>query len=607
MRLGSQRALIGIIFAILISSFSVVAANETEFDPTTSYEWLIGVCPGGDCGDVTTTALYAMTMKLAGYGNTYGAQAIKIIQLEQKESKSCFPTAGCDPRDTAMALWALSQYGEDTSGIEEYMKDALDVGLDDNWWLEVVTTAEDTSCTIGYPDDNGVQQQIDVTVDEGTFPTCNAGQPETYFDLNECIVSGLANNNPGLELIIDCSAIGDGTVISIIYNTGSAFFLTDQATTAKYKTQLQNACHTKSGTCNKESSLWANWVLQNLNSDIKTNLYLSTVFDELDPVDLTLLYLTTSDTTKKAKFLEQLIDLQKLDGSFNKDNYETAVAVLALSASGSSTELTNAIEYLKGSRKVDGSWDGNDETTAMVLFAAFNGASITLPSPAPPPGGSDLSATCGDGVCDPSETPFSCASDCADAGVNPCAENGFCEVEFGENKQNCGNDCYCGDGACDSVESAAGSCDVDCGGSPADGAYCGDNVREGSEQCDGSDAGDCGPGYFCDSQCGCSPVSAGVDDSGSSKTWLIVVAIVILLGLAAYFGFVHYFSKQKKKPKRSFGSSVHNVPSMGGFEHPKKAAPARSRRVPAQRKGPKSAAEKELEKSLKEAKKLLGK
>ena len=188
---------------LLALSFSVSADNHTssnDFDPTDSYLWLIDQCEEGNCDDdLSATAFYSVAMKRSGYGNTYGMQAIRHIQAERKDPESCFPVGGCNIKETAMAYWALSEYGEDTAGIEEYIRNELDVGLTDNWWLEIVTTAQDQYCTIGYPKE-GVQEQVDVLVNQGAFPECNAGQPETFFDLNSCIETNLVNSNPSLEL-----------------------------------------------------------------------------------------------------------------------------------------------------------------------------------------------------------------------------------------------------------------------------------------------------------------------------------------------------------------------------------------------------------------------
>lgn len=64
-----------------------------------------------------------------------------------------------------------------------------------------------------------------------------------------------------------------------------------------------------------------------------------------------------------------------------------------------------------------------------------------------------------------------------------CSVNGKCEIDLlnygysdNEDSQNCPEDCYCGDQVCDDYESITESCETDCGEAPTCGDYiCGPN------------------------------------------------------------------------------------------------------------------------------------
>ena len=120
----------------------------------------------------------------------------------------------------------------------------------------------------------------------------------------------------------------------------------------------------------------------------------------------------------------------------------------------------------------------------------------------------DNDATCGNGVCEPSESPLTCPSDCGpycgdslcEPGESvescpvdclPICGDGRCEPP--ENRATCTADCrVCGDGFCDVPENAT-SCAVDCG------PRCGNGLCEVGESavlCP-TDCGSCGDGY-CD-------------------------------------------------------------------------------------------------------------
>ncbi|MBI5066511.1 hypothetical protein HZA97_09865 [Candidatus Woesearchaeota archaeon] len=66
---------------------------------------------------------------------------------------------------------------------------------------------------------------------------------------------------------------------------------------------------------------------------------------------------------------------------------------------------------------------------------------------------------CGDGVCEPlNEDVVRCPQDCKPKSY--CGDY-LCDVNVGENSQNCINDCVCGDNVCDNSEDAI-TCPLDC-------------------------------------------------------------------------------------------------------------------------------------------------
>jgi hypothetical protein len=581
------------IFLVMLSllSLAVTAENETQgFDPSESFNWLIKHCEAGHCKDSTSdimaTSFYAMAMKSSGYSNSYGQAAIDYL-IDQKDDKNeCFPKSRCKVKETAFALWALSNYGEDITGIEDYIKDELAAGLKENWWLQIITNAENKTCTIGYPYEGALEQE-EVIVDKGTFPDCQVGQPETYFDLNDCLKTNLLNLNPAIELTIDCSNIGSGTKIVIIYNTGTEFYLTEEATTSKYQTQIENACHTLNGACDKDTSLWANWILSTKRSDLSTNLYLFTEYDNLAPIDTSLLYLSTQDNEKQNKYIEELKNIQRLDGSFNTNDFQTAMAIMALHASASTEEVSEAIKYLESSVRSDGSWGGSVLTTAATLYTAFSGASVTIN---PMPIGSEVpnSATCGDGYCDVTESSYSCPDDCKEDEI--CVVNNKCETEFGENTENCPLDC-----AANTPKETQETC--------------GNDMMEGYEECDGFDDSNCSQGYYCTSQCVCAPEFEPIkEDKGFG--WLISAILILVLIVVAYL-FYNKHQKNNSKTIKPFSTGPDFFKSKPrspgrGFSNSKKQYPAA--RSSSRKVAPKNTrSELELEKSIKEAQKLLGK
>lgn len=103
-------------------------------------------------------------------------------------------------------------------------------------------------------------------------------------------------------------------------------------------------------------------------------------------------------------------------------------------------------------------------------------------------------AVCGDGACNGSETPTSCAEDCLTAG---CGDF-ICDTAAGETASSCAGDCApstCGDDLCSGTESCS-SCAADCGACTA----CGNGSCENTESCAAGAAqctADCGSCTAC--------------------------------------------------------------------------------------------------------------
>ena len=100
-------------------------------------------------------------------------------------------------------------------------------------------------------------------------------------------------------------------------------------------------------------------------------------------------------------------------------------------------------------------------------------------------------STCGDGTCEASESCSSCPQDCD---ACPTCGDGFCNGA--ETCANCAPDCHvcpsCGDGTCQSPTEDCFSCPADCGSCKG----CGDGLCDPPETC-ASCVQDCGVCAFC--------------------------------------------------------------------------------------------------------------
>ena len=145
---------------------------------------------------------------------------------------------------------------------------------------------------------------------------------------------------------------------------------------------------------------------------------------------------------------------------------------------------------------------------------------VSCPAPASGPLGCCYTPAtyCGDNICNGGETCSTCSQDCGVCGgptppptpIPAYCGDGTCNDTEGETQQNCAIDCgnpgdpdpFCGDGACNALETCS-TCSQDCGTcSTPD--FCGDGTCSATESCStcSQDCGTCSdPGFCGDSVC----------------------------------------------------------------------------------------------------------
>ena len=175
----------------------------------------------------------------------------------------------------------------------------------------------------------------------------------------------------------------------------------------------------------------ANQKAKELNYNIDSLIYLRKNFKE-NAQSNAFLYLIT----QKQNYINELANLQKPDKSFG-NVFETAVSILALDDGQHQTQIDQSRQWLDLQQdNKDFSWNKNVLDTSVVLYSAYSKEGISL--------GEQTSTT-------PS----------AESTQTNCNEDNVCDESFGENALLCPKDCSCGDKVCDSSESSS-SCSEDC-------------------------------------------------------------------------------------------------------------------------------------------------
>lgn len=554
---------------LVVLSFSVSAANETAQD---GFDWLAGDAKNGSYdNDVGESSLALLALSSIGAETSL----IENWLLSQYDSdKFCWPDGGCTVQETSLAVLGLNAAQERTTfdDVQSWYTDALqEADVSGKWYMEVVT--DDTgTCTVSYELD-GETIEVSVDVDGGAFPSCSDSH---FLDLNSCLKANLLSTNPGITLDVDCGSLDGDVTLALVYKSSSTYYLVGNENSATGDFTVNNGCFARGatgGSCDILSTLYAQWVLGDVGSSISTLVYLKEKYDSTDPEQVALLYLITKDE----QYLQDLADLQKSDGSFDRDVYTTGLAVLALKDSPDyETEVDDATAFLREEQDTDGYWNKDVSATALALYAAFSDEDVTPETcdnavedgeeDGVDCGGAcdsctvvvvsecdvdadceDLYGTgyvCEDDECTLSEETVTCENDddcgsgeiCLDSSCiegdcnyqgDEASDEADCEYpDYNENVYNCPSDCWCGDGVCDDVEADAGSssdyyCAEDCGEETA------------TEECTTDD--DCASGEICDSG---TCVEETVSGGSATVVWIITIIVTLIaLGAIGYYGY----------------------------------------------------------------------
>jgi len=247
--------------------------------------------------------------------------------------------------------------------------------------------------------------------------------------------------------------------------------------------------------------------------------------------------------------------------------FRTSLASLAIISNDPlSDTLTDSINWLDGEQRADGSWGNNVLDSAITLYAAYSG----------------FTPTCGDNICrsEDGEDSSSCPADCAiSTGVSGSQDLEICNDNF-DNDGDSYTDCE----------------DIDCISDPVcavDLEICDDFIDNDGDSFVDCDDLDCSS----DSACTVSDVTV-VDDEkeeGSSALfWIVLIVIILLIGGLLFYLWKKGFFKRSKKRERPAP-----IPPL---ILPRRAPPRRA----VVRAKPKKKKEDELERSIREARKLMG-
>lgn len=564
-----KKYVILIFLLIFVNSLIVYAAdNQTSaktVDKEKAFSWLYNESKsenwGGEANIVSWVILALKNNKNYDYSKA-------LDKLEDMEDDSNWDD---DVYETSMAVIALKKTGNNVDSEVEWLNDQQEEVLESgNWFVQFLTNSEEAQCKINY-DGDSYEFTVNKTEIVDSSESCGV-IGENWVDFEECV----KDDNADMYETFNVECLSNSNVqTSILFKNDNTYYITDQ----NQPLEIENSCFYGDGNdCSCISTQYASWAFSVVNDPeyrSYTLPYLRSSCNE-EILDNIFLYMLTSSNEYYSYLASD--DGQLEDGSFSGDEYQTALALIAMKGK-TSPEVTKAINWLAFKQNQDGSWNGNIRTTAAVLYALTADVSVG-PTPSNTTG-------CGDGVVNNGTEQCEYTSQCNNSSMT-CTACQCVAVPSCTRDEECNSGYSCQGGKCLLVAECKLSSDCNLG------EVCVDGKCKVKQTGCTSDSG-CGLDEVCDN-------GVCVAEEGNGwVTWLIVI-LIVLVGLAgAYFGYKKFFRKKGGIKPSEFKPNTQFAPRATTYAQTKQSVPISSPPV----SNNVDRMEEQLDQSLKKARDLL--
>jgi len=374
--------LTALVFVVLMAGF-VLAANETNSSSNSTgvsvntNDDLSGIEKGYQClkeeiDGKSSLSLQESVFSVLALGSNN--KAISKIESEEKSNNDCWPKAGCKVKETSQVLLAYNRIGRDTKDIKDWISDRKINAGDLTWYLEIdIQSHEASSCKIKY---DGSEKTITINNDltlSGSGGSCLSVAAGGYW---------LKVNNNCLEKEFEISC-QDDFITTLIYqkgNAGTLFVSDDTHSSSGLGTtteEVNSKCLTagSGNQCSYEDTLWGAVALEKAGEDINSLIPYLTALSENNkkffPSAFLYILKGSEDSYNEISQSQKNNKYWEVVGSVGNRFYDTSLGMLAL-AGTSSTEFSNAQNYLLDIQQDSGCWDNNNiASTAFVLYSGW--------------------------------------------------------------------------------------------------------------------------------------------------------------------------------------------------------------------------------------------
>ena len=491
-----------------------------------------------------------------------------------QSEEGCFPELNCNTIDTSLAMLALGSTGNDVNKQLEWLKGNLRGYSEGEWRIQIEGEGpEGAECIVSYSEDPEIESGEKRFTLKGNRINGPAGDIGYFINIAAHLNNGLLNSQKSV-IVTDCRAL-QRAVISLIHVKGNNYYILKEKE-GKADFKIPNGCFAQSdlrNNCDYESSVYAAFAIKEILGNekleemgVKTYLQSNLQNDNLYRAIL-------GRTFGEKSFLQELVETQSLrDGSWDNNIFSTAMAVISLQGFGESDSFSRGRKYLENTVSINGAWFEKIRETSISLIALMGGDfGKGNVAPVVTTSGTSISGTSDNEICDNElDDDGDGFFDCNDGSCFnfPGCECFNLKLDVGEEGIDCG-----------------GGCDKTCSTFDGDGTKISPDFPE--------------PG----GDFGSADVGSGIYEEEESSLWWLWVILILIALVGGYFGYQKFKKKGglfKKKSKTSFEQYQRQISQR---PRPQVNSPQPIQRPI--RPNIRSKEEDELDKSLKEAAKLL--
>ncbi len=500
---------VGVLFILILCLSLVAAQNKTEIEQGIS-------CLEDKIADCTDLTIPEISFALLSPISQTTKTACKTSLNSKKDSKNCWPKGNCNIKDTALAVLALSQNGENTDSAESWLLNQNKTPTDLIWYLQQNSDTA-TTCTITY---SGNSYEINVAenkkIDSPAGECLKLSQSEFWLQISpDCYDT---------EFKISCRADFLANLFYKNANSPKFFILSEKKSAPQYgeiTLKVNSKCFGTTS-CDYEGSLWASLALQQTghNVDAFVPYLIAMAESNTQYLPNAFIYMLTSKNEYATRLIQQITPQNYwVAGTVYNRFYDTALALLAL---GTSQEQTaNAEKELLFSQSADGCW-GTIRDTAIVLWA--------LAGLSTPPSPSVENCETAGFFCIPRAN---CPEDeqlgnyfCPDSLSEVCCKNENLETCEQMGGVSCGSDEQCKGAtvkSSDNPNCCIAGCEPKKSECEKEGYTCATSCSENQEEVN----------YKCNTGV-CCKLKIPASSEGSSIIWILIVGILIVGGIISY-------------------------------------------------------------------------